>query len=200
MDQSQKVHSTVRTFYAEHRGWRAVLVASLILGYAGGAVMFWFHAIYLGEGGPAISPWHHWLLDSTAGFLALSPAIALILPVAYWFATSRPDGLPTGRVNVARFAVVGGVLLAFVTAPAPILHDELIGRGTWLAGQVTDLLGHHHVVTGSEQEVPEIMEMVQQVAIGIPTYVSLMAVTLLAIRLVSRSARARAASAADPGR
>ena len=58
MDQSARVHSTVRTFYAQHRGWRGLLISSLILTYAGGAVMFWYHAIYLGEGGPAISPWH----------------------------------------------------------------------------------------------------------------------------------------------
>jgi hypothetical protein len=187
MDQSARVHSAVRTFYAQHRGWRGLLVASLILTYVGGAVMFWYHAIYLGEGGPAISPWHHWLLDSTAGFVGLTPAIALILPFAHRAATTAPDGTPGTTIHPARFAVVGGTLLAFVTAPAPLVHDEFIGRGTWLAGQVTDLFGHHHVATGSEHEVPKILEMAQQVFAGIPTYVALMWITLLALRAMALS-------------
>jgi hypothetical protein len=191
-------YSTVRAFYAEHRGWRALLVSSLILTYAGGAALFWYHAIYLDEGGPAISPWHHWLLDSTAGFVGLTPAIALILPIAHRFATTGPDGAPPGgtsspsspsspRVHTARFSIVGGTLLAFVTAPAPILHDELIGQGTWLAGRVTELFGRHHVPTGSEHEVPEILEMVQQVAAAIPIYIVLMSVTLVVLRALQAS-------------
>jgi hypothetical protein len=196
-------YSTFRSFYAEHRGWRALLVSSLILTYAGGAALFWYHAIYLGEGGPAISPWHHWLLDSTAGFIGLTPAIALILPIAHRFATTEPDGTmpaPTPapapapaatsspHVHPARFAVVGGTLLAFVTAPAPLLHDELIGQGTWLADRATHLFGRHHVPTGSEHEVPKVLEMAQQVVAAIPIYVVLMSVTLLALRALRRSA------------
>ena len=197
-------YSTIRSFYAEHRGWRALLVSSLILTYAGGAALFWYHAIYLGEGGPAISPWHHWLLDSTAGFIGLTPAIALILPIAHRFATTEPGGEgPTAApaatsspdVHPARFAVVGGTLLAFVTAPAPILHDELIGQGTWLADRVTHLFGRHHVPTGSEHEVPKVLEMAQQVVAAIPIYIVLMSVTLLALRALQRSVpRAEATS------
>jgi hypothetical protein len=167
----------LRTFYEEHRAWRGLLVASLILTYGGGAVMFWFHAIYLGEGGPAISPWHHWLLDSTAGFIGLTPVIAIIVPFAAAI-SSRNDP----RTNHLMFAIVAGVLLAFVTAPAPILHDHLIGRGTWLAERVTHLLGHHHVATGEPQELPVPLEMGEQVAAGIPTYVTLMGLSWLAFR------------------
>jgi hypothetical protein len=177
MEHTTRFHSAFRAFYGQHRGWLGLLVASVILTYGGGAVMFWYHAIYLGEGGPAISPWFHWLLDSSAGFVGLTPAIALILPLAHRLAMTGPD-----EVHPVRFAVVGGILLAFVTAPAPILHDELIGQGTWLAGQITDLLGGHHVATGTEHEVPELLEMGQQVFAGIPTYTVLMALTLLALR------------------
>ena len=47
------------------------------------------------------------------------------------------------------------------------------------------LFGHHHVATGSEHEVPKILEMGQQVFAGIPTYVALMWVTLLALRVLA---------------
>ncbi len=188
MDRNARVHSPVRAFYAEHRGWRGLLVASVILTYGGGAIMFWFHAIYLGEGGPAISPWHHWLLDSTAGFIGLTPIIVFILPFAAQVARNNSDMLSvsTHHTHAGRFALVAGIVLAFVTAPAPILHDEFIGRGTWLAAQVTDLLGHHHAAIGTPQKIPEVLEMVQQVAFGIPTYVSLMWVSLMTLRALDR--------------
>ena len=132
-------------------------------------------------GCPAISPWYHWLLDSTAGFIALTQAIALILPFAHGVATHAPGDTTNVHLYPARFVVVGGSLLAVVTAPAPILHDELIGRGTWLADRVTDLLGHH-VALGTEHEVPEILEMGQQVFVGLPVYIGLMWITLRALR------------------
>src|SRR5439155_8840188 len=56
-------------FYGDRLAWIALAVSAFIICYGGGAVLFWFHAIYLGEGGPAISPTAHWLLDSTAGLI-----------------------------------------------------------------------------------------------------------------------------------
>jgi len=183
MDDVFRLHSDFRTFYRQHRGLWGLLVASVILAYGGGAVMFWYHAVYLGEGGPAISPWQHWLLDSTAGFVGLTPAIALILPVAHRIAATGPSDVHPGR-----FAVVAGILLAFVTAPAPILHDELIGQGTWLAGRVTEMFGGHHVVTGTEHEIPEVLEVGQQIFAGIPTYIALMWLTVVVLRVLRRPA------------
>jgi hypothetical protein len=71
-------------------------LCAIALTYGGGAAMFWFHAIELGEGGPAISPWPHWGLDSTAGFLGLTPLIAVIVPVAAWAAVDAGGGCGPG--------------------------------------------------------------------------------------------------------
>jgi hypothetical protein len=161
----------VRDFYADKLAWAGLALCALALTYGGGAAMFWFHAIELGEGGPAISPWLHWGLDSTAGFLGLTPLIAVIVPVAAWAAVD-----PGGRVRAWRFAAVGGMLLAVLTAPAPLLHDRFLARGTWLAGRITELWGdpryaaapeHHH-----HAETP-LFEMGAHVVAGIPTYVVL---------------------------
>jgi hypothetical protein len=155
--------------------------------------MFWFHAIYLGEGGPSISPYLHWALDSTAGFLGLTPAIAVIIPLAAWTAMEPgTDGARLGRVRAVRFALVGGVLLAVVTAPAPLFHDNFLARGTWLGEHITSMWGgpqyasaHVHQEVGASP----LFEMGQQVVAGIPTYVPLMFVGLFSVRLMSRLSR-----------
>jgi hypothetical protein len=85
-----------------------------------------------------------------------------------------------------RYALVAGTLLALIAAPAPILHDELIGRGTWLAAQMTDLWGHGHHMTGRPQEVSVVIAMEQQAAVGIPTYVAVLWVTVMVARLLAR--------------
>ncbi|HET6952684.1 MAG TPA: hypothetical protein VFI47_20040 [Acidimicrobiales bacterium] len=178
--------AVVREFYRDPVAWTGFGVCTLVLTYAGGAVMFWFHAIYLGEGGPAISPWMHWGLDSSAGFVGLSPAIALILPVAARVAGRRTDraGPGAGLVPAGWFALAGGVLLALVTAPAPLLHDRYLARGTWLASRITELWGNGRPVLPEAPEEESVAgEMVTQVLAGIPTYVVLLWVALLAIRL-----------------
>jgi hypothetical protein len=188
--------TVVRGFYAEPVGWVALGVCTVLLTYGGGAVMFWFHAIYLGEGGPAISPWLHWLLDSTAGFLGLTPAIALILPVAAWLGTPSTDGaagVPGDPTALARCALVGGGVLALVTAPAPLLHDALIGRGTPLADRITHLWGHGFEATGERQDVSAVVEMAQQVTVGVPTYVLLLGLGLFVVRGSIRLGRRAAA-------
>ena len=115
-------------FYRDPLAWLGLFVSTLILAYAGGLVMFILHAEILGEQGPAISPFAHWALDSTLGFLGLAPAVAMILPIAAWATTPGPaDG-----VRPAGYAAVGGGLFALATGPGPIAHDLLVGRGTWL--------------------------------------------------------------------
>jgi hypothetical protein len=155
--------------------------------------MFWFHAIYLGEGGPSISPYLHWALDSTAGFLGLTPAIAIIIPLAAWTAMEPgPGGARIGRVRAGRFALVGGVLLALVTAPAPLFHDNFLARGTWLGEHITDMWGGSQYVSAHvhhEVEASPLFEMGQQVVAGIPTYIPLMFVGLLLARAMARLGR-----------
>jgi hypothetical protein len=189
------VGSLVREFYRDPVAWAGLAVCTLVLTYGGGAVMFWFHAIYLGEGGPAISPYLHWALDSTAGFLGLTPAIAVIIPLAAWTAMEPgPDGARLGRVRPLLFALVGGVLLAMVTAPAPIFHDNFLARGTWLGEHITHMWGGSQYVSAhvhQEVEAGPVFEMGQQVVAGIPTYVPLMFLGLMLVRFMNRLGRGR---------
>jgi hypothetical protein len=180
-------------FYRDPLARRALVVSALILTYGGGAVLFWFHAIYLGEGGPAISPWLHWLLDSSAGFVGLTPALAIILPIAVSLARPAFD-LPTQspRLWTARYVILVGTLFALVTAPGPILHDKLLARGTWVANQVTAMLGNGRVPSGTPHHIAPATDMSLQVAVALPTYLLLTAIALFAVR-----ATARFTSAAD---
>jgi hypothetical protein len=170
----------LRDFYRDPLAWFGGLVSLLVVAYAGGAVMFVLHAVILGELGPAISPVAHWALDSTLGFVGLAPVVAVIVPVAAWLVRTEADG---EAVPALPYAAVGGTLFGLATAPAPIVHDLLVGRGTWLANRVTEVLdgpvgiGHH--VHGDS--VPQALSIALQVAVGIPTYVLLL---WLALRLV----------------
>lgn len=154
--------------------------------YAGGAAMFWFHSIYLGEGGPAINPVLHWFLDSTAGLLALSPVLFLLLPVATRFASASH-----GTMRPHRFAVFGGGLFALVTAPGPVMHDTFVGQGTWLADQVTRLWGDGRALPPST-EFPIALNMLMQVGYGLPVYIGLMLGVFYCVRaLLNRVALQR---------
>jgi hypothetical protein len=168
----RSVWRLLREYYRDPLAWVALVVFAVLLAYGGGAVMFWFHAIYLGEGGPAISPWLHWLLDSTAGFIGLTPALAIIMPLA---AAVSPGGS-------ARYALTIGTVFAFVTAPGPLLHNALVGRGTWVANHVTALLGNGHPAAGAPHHIPPIVDMSGQVAVGLPTYIAIAGLALIAMR------------------
>lgn len=142
--------SAALAYYRDPLSWLALAVSSVLLCYVGGAAMFWFHAVELGEGGPAISWGAHWLLDSSVGFLALTPALLLIIPAAVFAADKFSPA--NSRLHSLLYAAVAGGLFALLTVPGPIAHDKFVGRGTWLAGQVTALIGdpsaplapHHH--------------------------------------------------------
>lgn len=180
-------------FYRDPLAWLGLLVSLLILAYLGGAVMFVLHAVILGELGPAISPGAHWTLDSTLGFIGLAPALALIIPLAAWAACAD-----AGPARPATFASVGGVLFALATAPGPIAHDMLVGRGTWLANRVTDLLGAASAVEHARHAPPvsEALSIGSQVAVGVPTYIVLVWLALLTVRKVVQTRHAtRQASA-----
>ncbi len=169
-----------RDYYREPAARLRVLVFAVLLAYGGGAVMFWFHAVYLQEGGPAISPWIHWLLDSTAGFVGLTPALVILLPLAAWL-TARQGAGP------GRFVLLTGTAFAFITAPGPILHNKLVGRGTWVANHVTALVGNGRVPVASPHHIPPLADMAGQVAVGLPTYIAISALALLALRALDRS-------------
>jgi hypothetical protein len=184
----------LRDFYRDPLSWVGLLVTMLILGYAGGAVLFYLHAVVLGELGPAINPYQHWALDSTLGFVGLTPLAAAILPGAAWAASS------SGRLRHGTYAVLGGVLFAFAVAPGPIAHDLLVGRGTWLANRVTEWLGSPNA-TGmvgmnmgeTGDGVSQFASIGAQVIVGIPTYIALVWLTLATMRGLVRSHRAMTA-------
>jgi hypothetical protein len=165
--------AAVRDFYSKPVAWFGLLVCGIGLAYGGGAVLFWFHSVYLGEGGPAISPWMHWLVDSSAGFLGLTPVIALMLPLAVWLATSPSHSARAGRrpEHAAR-----------QHRTTALAHDALIGRGTWLAARITELLGGDYQPTGHPRHASVLVRMAEQVTVAVPTYAVFTALGLLALR------------------
>lgn len=177
------------SYYREPLSWLALGITSVILCYGGGAAMFWFHAEHLGEGGPNI-PWYvHWLLDSTFGFLALTPALVLILPLASLLAGSTAGRLAPRAVPAA-FAVLAGVVFAIATIPGPVAHDLFVGRGTWIAGEATRLWGAPGAPLTPVHHYSLLAKMTQQLGFGLPVYVALMGLAVLIVRSIAvRSAR-----------
>src|SRR6266545_3189159 len=156
--------AVVRAFYAERSARLALLLYTLLIGYGGGAVLFWFHSVYLNEGGPAISPWLHWFIDSSAGFVGLFPVVAVVLPVTAML-MARPPSPARRRAPLLPYAMVSGTIMAVVTAPAPLLHDTLIGRGTWAAAQIARRWGGHaHHAFGQSRNAPVVLRMGEQAA------------------------------------
>jgi hypothetical protein len=195
---------TLKEFYRDPLSWLALLVSTVMLAYVGGLAMFWTHAGLLGELGPAISPTVHWLLDSTLGFVGLSPAVAVIMPATLRFACApRRRGLDAEeRLRPVAFAMVAGGLFTLATVPGPIVHDLLVGRGTWLANRITELVGGDVTATTpvASAEVSQVVSIGTQILIGLPTYVALVWLSLMAVRGLVRSRRLRAADATGPQR
>jgi hypothetical protein len=177
-------------YYREPLSWLALGITSVILCFGGGAAMFWFHAEHLGEGGPNI-PWYvHWLLDSTFGFLVLTPALVLILPLASLVAGSTAGRLAPRAVPAAH-AVVAGVVFALVTTPGPVAHDLVVGRGTWVAAQVTRLWGEPGAPLTPVHHYSLLAKLTQQLGFGLPVYVALMVLAVLVIRSIAARSVAR---------
>lgn len=171
-------------FYRDPASRLALLVTALTMCYVGGIAMFWFHSIYLDEGGPAISWVVHWLLDSSFAFVALTPALALIMPLAVWAA--RAVAPASTRVVPWLYAAVAGTAFALVTVPGPLAHDLMVGRGTWIAEQVTQSLGDPSAPLQPAADYPPLAAMAQQLGAGVPLYIALMALTVFFLRTLLR--------------
>jgi hypothetical protein len=185
-----------RDFYRDPASRLALLVTTLMMCYVGGIAMFWFHAVYLDEGGPAISWVAHWLLDSSFAFVALTPALALIMPFAVWVARAVA---PASKHWIPwLYAAVAGTAFAVVTTPGPIAHDMIIGRGTWVAEQVTQAIGDPSSPLPPAADYPPLAAMAQQLGAGVPLYIALMALTVVVLRTLL-APRLRGAGAARPG-
>jgi MFS family permease len=183
----------VWNFYSDRLGRVALLVTTLFLTYLGGIVMFILHAQLLGELGPSILPVEHWALDSTLGFIGLMPAVALILPLIARYASAphRPAYNVSGRLQTARYALIGGALFALATAPGPIIHDLLVGRGTFLANHVTTVLnpGAPAMASMEMSDISPVLSIGSQILVGFPTYALLMWASLIAVRALVRARR-----------
>ncbi len=178
---------SVRAFYSRPLGWLALIVTTLFLSYGGGGVMFWFHAIYRGEEGPAIGNVYHWLFDSTLGFVALTPALFFILPSAL-YAIDRAH-IRSERLKAAGFVFVVGVLFGVVTGPGPFMHDTLVGRTAPLGRAAVRIFGYDSGVAAHNATAVHhspITEGVLQVLVGAPTYILM---GLLALSVIRRLAR-----------
>lgn len=181
----------IKDFYRQPFAWLLLVVSTVTLVYGGGAAMFWYHSYFLGEGGPAISPYLHWFVDSTAGLIGLAPVLFVILPVAAraaWDAQPSDKGHATGHVRTIRpvsFVAVSGILFALATAPGPIVHDNLVGRGTWLAGEITRLWGDGRPLPQHHQLTPVVAVLTQE-AFGLPLYVALLGGLLVVLGAAMR--------------
>ena len=170
-----------REFYRDRLSWLALAISAVLLCYGGGAVMFWFHAVALGEGGPAISWYAHMLLDSTFGFLALTPALILIMPLAV-AAGGALAGAARARLVPVLYAVLSGAMFALVTVPGPIAHNTFVARGTWLADQATRMIGDPSAPLPPVHHYPVLAALTQQLGFGLPLYVALSAAAVLLVR------------------
>jgi hypothetical protein len=168
-------------YYRDPLAWLALAVTSVVLCYGGGAVMFWFHAVRLGEGGPAISWYAHWLLDSTFGFVGLTPALFLLLPLAD-AAARTVAGESAPKLVPWLYAAICGSLFAAATIPGPVAHDRIIGRGTWVATQVTQAIGDPSAQLAPAERYPLLAQLTQQFGAGIPVYIALTAISVLMVR------------------
>jgi hypothetical protein len=179
----------IRAFYSRPLAWGALLLTSGVLAYGGGGVMFWFHAIYRGEAGPPIADVWHWLFDSTLGFLALTPALFLILPGA--LAAVHRAGIRGSRAASAAYVAVVGVAFGVVTGPGPFLHDMLVGRGTFLARLAVAIFGRDPGVAARHVEAHSTLsEMALQVVVGTPVYVVAALLALTVVRALAARSRA----------
>jgi hypothetical protein len=178
-------------FYRDRLSWLALGVTSAVLCYIGGLVMFWFHAVELDEGGPAISWYAHWMLDSTFAFVALTPALALIIPMAVAWSTLVAG---PGRPHAIRwsYAVIAGGLFAVATTPGPIAHDLIVGRGTWVAERVTAWIGDPSAPLTPVAEYPLSAALTQQLGAGVALYMLLALLSMLVVRRAVGAAQRRA--------
>ena len=176
----------VRAFYSRPLAWVAMVLVSATLAYCGGGLMFWLHAIYRAERGPAIAHGQHWLLDSTLGFVALTPVVFVLLPAALWALGAQGGHLRGPRLTL--YVATVGTLFALVTGPGPLLHNTLVGHGTPLADAATSIFGHDPAIAAHHEHAMEQSAWssgVLQVAVGVPAYSLLTLASVLAVRTVT---------------
>lgn len=185
MNALRQVGPALGHFYRRPLAWLALLVTSAVLTFGGGAVMFWFHAVFRGEHGPEIGDVHHWFLDSSLGFVALTPVLALIVPLGVWAASAVDSPRRTG---LRAYVVSVAVLFTLTTGPGPFLHNQIAGAGTPLARLATAVFGQNAGVAARNMHAHDrspVAEGFLQIVVGLPVY---LLGTWLALEIVRRIA------------
>jgi hypothetical protein len=191
------IPQALRAFYRDRLSWLALMITSIVLCYGGGLAMFWFHAIELGEGGPAISWYTHWLLDSTVGFVALTPVLFVVIPLAvYW--SGIVSELKRPAAALATYVILAGGLFALATVPGPVVHNAFVGRGTWLADRVTEMIGDPSAPLTPAQEYSVSALLSQQLGAAVAIYLVLTLLSVLMIRWLMTAAARRAPAGGRP--
>jgi hypothetical protein len=183
----------IADFYADPGNRRGLLGTALLLCYGGGIVMFGVHYTLRRECGPPINAGWHWLLDSTIGFVALTPLLVVLLPVVTAM-VNRWTGTEGARPRLAPYSVVVGVIFALATVPGPWAHDRLAGRGRPLARLATSFFGEDaaalaHNARGLEHSM--VSEGLLQLGVGLPVYIALSALALALARVTIDGLTAR---------
>lgn len=177
----------VLTSYRSFAAWRDLALMSVLLVYGGGAFFFWLHGVAIGEQGPAISHWQHWLLDSTIGFVSLTPVLFVLIPLAKHFASARALGRPVRPAVLA--GLIGGTF-ALVTAPGPFVHGLIAGEGKFVATWAEGLFGIDPAIAAvnaaGDAGLPLAVETIMQVGFGFPVYILLALVAVGLGKAVSK--------------
>ena len=177
----------VRAFYSRPLGWLALVITSIFLAYGGGGAMFWFHAIYRGEAGPPINNWWHWFFDSSLGFVALTPALFLILPAGLWALDQLK--VAGAKVKAVGYVLLVGVLFGVATGPGPWFHNTIVGRSAPLGKAAVRVFGYDPQVairTAGAEGHSALTEGILQVAVGVPVYVAAGLLALMTVRAIAR--------------
>jgi hypothetical protein len=174
-------------FYTDRSSRGSLLASALMLCYGGGIVMFVVHYVIRRECGPAINAGWHWLLDSTIGFVALTPLLAVLLPAAAMI-LHRRTGTPPTRPAVGPYSVLVGAVFAVATAPGPFVHNLIAGAGRPLAQLATVVFGEDQAALAHNAHAVEhsaVSEGIVQLAVGLPLYVAFTYVAISMVRSVA---------------
>jgi hypothetical protein len=187
---AQKAADALVAFYSRPIAWIACLATSLTMAYAGGAAMFWVHAIQRGEAGPAISDVAHWFLDSTLGFVGLTPAVFVLLPAA--MAVTKRLAARSVRARLAAFVTVTGIGFAVLTVPGPAAHGIIAGQNTPLAQAAEQVFGDDPTIAARNARAADhsaVSEGLVQLLVGVPVYLMCAGLALVAVRTGVKVAR-----------
>jgi hypothetical protein len=183
----RQLTATMTGFYTDRSGRASLVASALLLCYGGGIVMFVVHYVVRRECGPAINAGWHWLLDSTIGFVALTPLLAVLLPAAAAILRRR-TGTPPSRPAVGPYSVLVGAAFAVATAPGPFVHNLIAGAGRPVARLATVVFGEDQAALAHNAHAVEhsaVSEGIVQLAVGLPVYIALTYVAISMVRSVA---------------